>query len=60
MPKTPPPDLFKRSSRTPPKDDDGGGNGAKPAEPEAPKAGSPRTTSQPRKVRRKKGTARRR
>ena len=60
MPKTPPPDLFKRSSRTPPKDDDGGGNGAKPAAPETPKAGSPRTTSQPRKVRRKKGTARRR
>jgi YidC/Oxa1 family membrane protein insertase len=60
MPKTPPPDLFKRSSRTPPKDDGSGGNGAKPAAPEAPKTGAPRATGQPRKVRRKKGTARRR
>jgi YidC/Oxa1 family membrane protein insertase len=54
MPKTPPPDLFKRTSRTPPKDD-GAGNGAKPAAPEGPKA---RPAGQPRKVRRKKGTAR--
>jgi YidC/Oxa1 family membrane protein insertase len=60
MPKTPPPDLFKRTSRTPPKDDEGGGNGAKPAAPQAPKAGTPQSTGQPRKVRRKKGTARRR
>ena len=28
MPKTPPPELFKRSSRTPPKDDGTSGNGA--------------------------------
>jgi YidC/Oxa1 family membrane protein insertase len=60
MPKTPPPDLFKRSSRTPPKDDGTGDNGAKPAAPEVPKAGAPRSTGQPRRVRRKKGTARRR
>ena len=59
MPKTPPPDLFRRTSRTPPKDD-GGGNGAKPAATEEPKAGAPRPAGQPRKVRRKKGTARRR
>ena len=55
MPKTPPPELFKRSSRTPPKDDgpsDGpsGGNGSAPDEP-APK---PRPTGAPRKVRKKK------
>src|SRR5213595_2755281 len=36
MPKTPPPELFKRSSRTPPKDDAGGGNGDKPAPSEQP------------------------
>ncbi|HEY4413268.1 MAG TPA: YidC/Oxa1 family membrane protein insertase [Gaiellaceae bacterium] len=60
MPKTPPPDLFKRTSRTPPKDDGNGGNGAKPASTEAPKAAAPRPAGQPRKVRRKKGTARRR
>jgi YidC/Oxa1 family membrane protein insertase len=60
MPKTPPPDLFKRTSRTPPKDDGNGGNGAKPATPEAAKAAAPRPAGQPRKVRRKKGTARRR
>jgi YidC/Oxa1 family membrane protein insertase len=59
MPKTPPPDLFKRTSRTPPKDD-GGGNGAKPSTPGEPKAGASRPAGQPRKVRRKKGTARRR
>jgi YidC/Oxa1 family membrane protein insertase len=54
VPKTPPPELFKRSSRTPPKDDDGSsGNGATPgpAKP-APQAG-------PRKVRRKKKAGRR-
>jgi YidC/Oxa1 family membrane protein insertase len=60
MPKTPPPDLFKRTSRTAPKDDGGGGNGAKPSAPDEPKAGTPRPAGQPRKVRRKKGTARRR
>jgi YidC/Oxa1 family membrane protein insertase len=48
VPKTPPPELFKRSSRTPPKDDGSSGNGAKPEPPKpAPQAG-------PRKVRRKK------
>jgi YidC/Oxa1 family membrane protein insertase len=57
MPKTPPPDLFKRSSRTPPKDD-GGGNGAQPAQ--QPKAPESRPAGQPRKVRRKKGKAGRR
>src|SRR5207253_7145212 len=59
MPKTPPPDLFKRTSRTPPKDD-GGGNGAKPSASDEPKASPSRPAGQPRKVRRKKGTARRR
>ncbi len=63
MPKTPPPDLFKRSSRTPPKDDggDGGsdGNGAQPSGSE-PKPQAQRPAGQPRKVRRKKGAARRR
>jgi YidC/Oxa1 family membrane protein insertase len=60
MPKTPPPDLFKRSSRTPPKDDAGsGGNGAQPSGPE-PKPQAQRPSGQPRKVRRKKGAARRR
>ena len=60
MPKTPPPDLFKRSSRTPPKDDGGsGGNGAQPSGPE-PKPQAQRPAGQPRKVRRKKGAARRR
>jgi YidC/Oxa1 family membrane protein insertase len=59
MPKTPPPDLFRRTSRTPPKDDDSG-NGAKPAVPDEPKAGAPRSAGPPRRVRRKKGTARRR
>ena len=60
MPKTPPPDLFKRASRTPPKGDTGG-NGAAPKEPDKPKP-SPAQPSggQPRKVRRKKGTAKRR
>ena len=60
MPKTPPPDLFKRSSRTPPKDDAGGGNGDKPAPSEQPKTAASRPSGQPRRVRRKKGTARRR
>ena len=58
VPKTPPPDLFKRSSRTPPKpeaDGGGGGNGATPAEP-APK---PAGQQGPRKVRRKKSGGRR-
>ena len=60
MPKTPPPDLFKRSSRTPPKDDDGsGGNGAQPSGSD-PKPQAQRPAGQPRKVRRKKGAARRR
>ena len=60
MPKTPPPDLFKRTSRTPPKSDTGG-NGAEPAA-SKPKQGSQQRTSsgQPRRVRRKKGAARRR
>jgi YidC/Oxa1 family membrane protein insertase len=58
MPKTPPPDLFKRSSRTPPKADTGG-NGDQPATPQ-PKPATPRSGGQPRRVRRKKGTARRR
>jgi len=55
VPKTPPPELFKRSSRTPPKDESGGSeNGAKAIEPPkpAPKAG-------PRQVRRKKSGGRR-
>jgi YidC/Oxa1 family membrane protein insertase len=59
MPKTPPPDLFKRSSRTPPKPkEDGGGNGAQA--PGQPQAAAPRPAGQPRKVRRKKGKAGRR
>jgi YidC/Oxa1 family membrane protein insertase len=59
MPKTPPPDLFKRTSRTPPKED-GGGNGAQPDAATQPKAAASRPAGPPRKVRRKKGTARRR
>jgi YidC/Oxa1 family membrane protein insertase len=60
MPKTPPPDLFKRTSRTPPKDDGGsGGNGTQPSGPE-PKPQAQRPAGPPRKVRRKKGAARRR
>ncbi len=60
MPKTPPPDLFKRSSRTPPKDDgSSGGNGTQPSGPE-PKPQAQRPAGPPRKVRRKKGAARRR
>ena len=61
MPKTPPPDLFKRSSRTPPKTD-AGGNGARPAEPGSQPKPAARGSSgggQPRKVRRKKGAAKR-
>src|ERR1700747_1971038 len=59
MPKTPPPDLFKRSSRTPPKDA-AGGHGDQPGAPARKKAATPRPSGQPRRVRRKKGTARRR
>jgi YidC/Oxa1 family membrane protein insertase len=55
VPKTPPPELFKRSSRTPPKDSGGSENGAKPAdEPKKPAA-----QAGPRKVRRKKSGGRR-
>jgi YidC/Oxa1 family membrane protein insertase len=57
MPKTPPPELFKRSSRTPPKDtgegDGGSGNGAKPVPAKTPPQAGPR------KVRRKKSGGRR-
>lgn len=62
MPKTPPPDLFKRSSRTPPKTDTDG-NGASAAAAEQPKQAAqsrPSGGGRPRKVRRKKGAARRR
>src|SRR6201988_5135988 len=63
MPKTPPPDLFKRTSRTPPKSDTDG-NGAQPAttaEQSTPAAQArPAGGGQPRKVRKKKGAARRR
>jgi len=54
VPKTPAPSLaggLKRSSRTPPKDD--GGNGARREEP------APKPPAQPRRVKRKKGGARR-
>src|SRR6185437_3044149 len=50
VPKTPPPDLFKRSSRTPPK--------APEPEPATAPA-KPAVQSGPRKVRRKKGAGRR-
>lgn len=62
MPKTPPPDLFKRSSRTPPKTDtDGNGASAAPAEqPKQAAQSRPSGGGPPRKVRRKKGAARRR
>ena len=56
VPKTPPPELFKRSSRTPPKDDGTGGNGAKP---EQPKPAPQPQSAGPRKVRRKKKAGRR-
>jgi len=57
VPKTPAPKLFeRRSSRTPPKDDDGSGNGAKREGPQ-PKPAAPK--AQPRRVKRKKGGARR-
>jgi len=57
--RTPAPAPEKRSSRTAPKDDDGtSGNGALP-EPAAPKP-APAATSQPRQVRRKKSSGRRR
>ena len=52
MPKTPSPDLFKRSSRTPPKAESE--NGAKPSEPL-----KPAQQAGPRKVRRKKSGGRR-
>jgi YidC/Oxa1 family membrane protein insertase len=55
VPKTPPPELFKRSSRTPPKDDGTSGNGAKPEEPKP----GPQPQAAPRKVRRKKKAGRR-
>ena len=54
VPKTPAPSLadgLKRSSRTPPKDE--GGNGARREEP------APKPPAQPRRVKRKKGGARR-
>jgi YidC/Oxa1 family membrane protein insertase len=57
MPKTPPPELFKRSSRTPPREPTGE-DGGQPAT--QPKPAPQRPPGQPRKVRRKKGTARRR
>jgi YidC/Oxa1 family membrane protein insertase len=53
MPKTPPPDLFKRSSRTPPKAPEPSGNGA------AATAAKPPAQAAPRKVRRKKSGGRR-
>jgi YidC/Oxa1 family membrane protein insertase len=57
--KTPPPMPEKKTSRTPPKDDDGtSGNGATP-EPVAPSP-APAVASQPRQVRRKKSSGRRR
>jgi YidC/Oxa1 family membrane protein insertase len=56
VPKTPLPTTPKRSSRTPP-DDDGAGNGA-PEEQPKPKP-SPTARQQPRRVKRKKGGARR-
>ena len=59
MPKTPPPDLFKRSSRTPPKDD-GRATARNADAADEPKPQPPRPAGPPRKVRRKKGTARRR
>ena len=57
VPKTPPPELFKRSSRTPPKDDGSSGNGAKtqPAEPK-PSSGQQQPV---RRVKRKKKAQRR-
>jgi YidC/Oxa1 family membrane protein insertase len=59
IPKTPPPDLFKRSSRTPPKED-GGGNGQKPAStPPSPTPSTARSAGPPRRVRRKKRAGRR-
>jgi len=52
VPKTPPPDLFKRSSRTPPKEPE------PPPEP-APPAAKPVAQAGPRKVRRKKKAGKR-
>ncbi len=57
--RTPAPALERRSSRTPPKEDDGSsGNGASP-EPTGP-APAPAAVGQPRQVRRKKSSGRRR
>ena len=54
VPKTAPPVIEKKSSRTPRSDDgDGGGNGAKRA-PESPKPQAGTASAAPRKVRRKK------
>ncbi|HET8528615.1 MAG TPA: YidC/Oxa1 family membrane protein insertase [Gaiellaceae bacterium] len=56
IPKTPPPELFKRSSRTPPKEPEPtSGNGAAPQRP----AKSGGQAAGPRKVRRKKSGGRR-
>jgi len=61
MPKTPPPDLFKRSSRTPPKEAPAGaGADGQPVSAQQGKPASQRPAGPPRKVRRKKGAARRR
>jgi YidC/Oxa1 family membrane protein insertase len=60
MPKTPPPDLFKKSSRTAPKGEADGSNGSQPAVAAEPKPEPARPPGEPRRVRRKKGTARRR
>jgi len=58
MPKTPPPDLFRRSSRTLPKVEPEQGDGAQPEQQAKP--APVRSSGQPRKVRRKKGAAKRR
>jgi YidC/Oxa1 family membrane protein insertase len=65
VPKTPAPQIQRRSSRTPPKDEgDGGGNGAKTDDPQpkpAPSAQQQPQRPRPQQVRRKKkkGGARR-
>lgn len=56
--RTPAPAVAPRSSRTPPKDDDSSGNGAV-REPSSPNP-APAATGQPRQVRRKKSSGRRR
>ena len=60
VPKTAPPSLPRKTSRTPPREDgDGGGNGAKTTT-DGPQPSQPRTAAQPpRKVRRKKKAGRR-